>query len=409
MSTPSNALNINDAGLVRFDGTATFDGVTTTNHAILIGATSNGITNVGPDAATGKVLQSQGASADPAFSTATYPSTATGTGTILRADGTNWVATTATYPATTTVSEILYSSSANVVSGLATANRAVLTTTSGGVPQLTALTDGQLIIGSTAGAPAAASLTAGSGITITPGSNSITIAAAGSSGGLGQVVIFDDFMGVVGTSAGFGNNNLKASSSGSGTPSQTNGTAQNPGISVLSISSNGQYISVYGGQTGAAAGDFVLGNGEISFTSIINIPTLPDGTQRFVTYTGLANNLEASLATINDGCWFSYVDNVNSGKWLINCKNNAGTTSLDSGVAGGTGFNTFKVVVNAAASSVSFYINGTQTSNSPIAANIPTDPISFFAGCEKTLGNTARTIQLDMFLFNYTMTTPRAG
>ena len=93
MSTPSNALNINDAGLVRFDGTATFDGVTTTNHALLIGATSKGITNVGPDAATGKVLQSQGASADPAFSTATYPSTAGTSGNVLISDGTKWNST----------------------------------------------------------------------------------------------------------------------------------------------------------------------------------------------------------------------------------------------------------------------------------------------------------------------------
>ena len=57
-----------------------------------------------------------------------------------------------------------------------------MTTTATGVPVVTALaTDGQLIIGSTAGAPAAATLTAGAGITIANGSNSITIAA--SSGG----------------------------------------------------------------------------------------------------------------------------------------------------------------------------------------------------------------------------------
>jgi hypothetical protein len=138
---------------------------------------TNSSTNT-PTGATGTVLQGQGIGTANAFSTATYPATATGTGTILRADGTNWSATTATYPATTTVSQILYSSSANVVSGLATANRAVLTTNATGVPVATALaTDGQLIIGSTAGAPAAATLTQGTGITITNASNSITISA----------------------------------------------------------------------------------------------------------------------------------------------------------------------------------------------------------------------------------------
>ncbi len=51
-------------------------------------------------AATGKILQGQGVGTANDFSTATYPSIATGTGKILRADGTNWVASTATYPDT---------------------------------------------------------------------------------------------------------------------------------------------------------------------------------------------------------------------------------------------------------------------------------------------------------------------
>lgn len=80
-----NAINANSAGLVRYDGAGTFTGVTTTNHAVLIGAASNGITNL-------------------------------------------------------------------------------------------ALTNGQLAIGSTGADPTAATLTAGSGITITNGAGSITIA-----------------------------------------------------------------------------------------------------------------------------------------------------------------------------------------------------------------------------------------
>lgn len=50
--------------------------------------------------ASGTVLQGQGVGTASAFSTATYPSTATSAGKILRADGTNWAATTATYPNT---------------------------------------------------------------------------------------------------------------------------------------------------------------------------------------------------------------------------------------------------------------------------------------------------------------------
>lgn len=75
------------------------------------------VSDIGANGTTGQFLQSAGASA-PAWSTATLPSTATGTGTILRADGTNWVATTSTYPATVAQGDVLYGSSANVIGGL---------------------------------------------------------------------------------------------------------------------------------------------------------------------------------------------------------------------------------------------------------------------------------------------------
>lgn len=48
-------------------------------------------------------------------------------------------------------------------------------------PQLT--TNGQLIIGSTGAFPVAATITAGSGITVTNGAGSVTIAATGGGSG----------------------------------------------------------------------------------------------------------------------------------------------------------------------------------------------------------------------------------
>lgn len=158
ISPTANNINTLGTGSITIAGagsTLTTQLTGLTNHAVLVGAGTATITNVGPTATAGQVLQSAGAAADPAFSTATYP-------------------------LTTTVSQILYSSSTNTVTGLATANRAVLTTGATGIPVLTALaTDGQLIIGSTAGVPAAATLTAGTGISITNGSNSISIAVNG--------------------------------------------------------------------------------------------------------------------------------------------------------------------------------------------------------------------------------------
>lgn len=153
----SNNFNILGTGSITIAGsgsTLTTQLTGLTNHAVLIGAGTATITNIGPTSTSGQILQSAGASADPAFSTATYPST-------------------------TTINQLLYSSSANTVVGLATANRGVLTTGATGIPIVTALaTDGQLIIGSTSGVPVAATLTAGTGITITNASNSVTISAS---------------------------------------------------------------------------------------------------------------------------------------------------------------------------------------------------------------------------------------
>ena len=55
------------------------------------------------------------------------------------------------------------------------------TTTTGALASLS-LTDGQIVIGSSAGAPLAASISAGTGISVTPGHNTISIAATGSAG-----------------------------------------------------------------------------------------------------------------------------------------------------------------------------------------------------------------------------------
>ena len=84
-----------------------------TNHALLVGAGTPTITKVGPTATSGQVLQSQGSSSDPAFSTATYPST-------------------------TTTNEILYSSATNTVGQISASNNGVLITSNTGVPSLLA-------------------------------------------------------------------------------------------------------------------------------------------------------------------------------------------------------------------------------------------------------------------------------
>lgn len=296
MSTPANALNITQAGLVKFDGTNAFTGVTTTQHDVLVGAASNGITNISPST-SGFVLTSNGVSADPSFQSVSSSGAITtitgnsggaesplagnfnilgtgsitvagsantetvqltgltnhavlvgaGTATITKVGPTSTVGqvlqsagaaadpafSTATYPLTTTINQILYSSAANTITGLATANRGVLTTGTTGVPVVTALAaDGQLIIGSTAGAPAAATLTAGTGISITNASNSITIAVSGSTVG---ETITGDTGGALSPTAG--NWNIKANPT-SGSSVSFSGSGSTLTLNVTDASNN---------------------------------------------------------------------------------------------------------------------------------------------------------------------------
>lgn len=97
---------------------------------------------------------------------------------------------TATYPVSTTINQLLFSSSNNVIAGLSASNSAALVSSSSGTPVWSnSMTNGQLIIGSTGGQPQAASLSPGPGITITPAPNSITISASTGGGGLTWSVV----------------------------------------------------------------------------------------------------------------------------------------------------------------------------------------------------------------------------
>jgi len=99
--TPSSGnVNILGSGSITTSGSGATETIALTgltNHSLLVGAGTSTITKLSTGI-SGQVLQSGGASADPAYSTATYPSTATISGRILAANGTNWVTSTVTFP-----------------------------------------------------------------------------------------------------------------------------------------------------------------------------------------------------------------------------------------------------------------------------------------------------------------------
>jgi hypothetical protein len=64
-----NAINANSTGLVKYDGAGTFTGVTTTLHAVQVGAASNGLTQLAVGSSGQVLVGSTGA--DPVFATLT--------------------------------------------------------------------------------------------------------------------------------------------------------------------------------------------------------------------------------------------------------------------------------------------------------------------------------------------------
>lgn len=68
--TVANPLNIPSAGIPVMSSTGVFTTNTTTNHAVVVGAASNGFTAVSPSVA-GYVLTDNGPSADPSFQVVT--------------------------------------------------------------------------------------------------------------------------------------------------------------------------------------------------------------------------------------------------------------------------------------------------------------------------------------------------
>ena len=219
-----------------------------TNHAVLVGAGTTTITKVGPTATSGQVLQSAGLAADPAFSTATYPST-------------------------TTINQILYSSAANTVVGLATANNGVLITSAAGVPSFLANgTTGQLLTATTGSPPSWTTVTRIQTINGDSGSitgQTVTIYANNASLGCGSSVLFSNS----GTTSTFTvTDGLSNTMIGSGAGKAGISGANNAAIGRLALSSltSGDSNMAFGSSALAAcnSGNFNVAVGVIALQNV---------------------------------------------------------------------------------------------------------------------------------------------
>jgi hypothetical protein len=151
-----------------------------------------------------------------------------------------------------------------------------------------------------------------------------------------------------------------------------------------------------------------LGGGKVRYTGVLRLPSLvSDGTNRYTIRAGINDNLAGDGA---DGVYFRIVDNVNAGKWAGVCRANSVESTVDTGVAFDNIFHLFEFEVNAAGTSVQFYVDGVAT-GAPITTNIPvgagreSDPSP--VQINKSLGTSNRSVDIDMYRYDFEFTSAR--
>ncbi len=190
------------------------------------------------------------------------------------------------------------------------------------------------------------------------------------------------------------------------TSETTNVASTNPGlISNPAFASGDSPLFLVGFASGNNGNGLPikLGGGTLSLNWVIKINTLSTGTNRYTLRLGFGDTANADQV---NGVYFEYSDNINSGKWVIKTASGSSRTTTNTLVTVGTGYINLGMVINAAATSVTFSIAG--AAQAPIVATIPTTSISPFIDIIRSAGTiAAASISIDLMYLNQILTTPR--
>lgn len=363
MTTPTNAINVSQNGLVKFDATNNFTAVTVTANNVLVGATSNGIASVPPGVA-GTVLQSTGVSSNPNFSTATYP-------------------------ATTTINQVLYSSAANTVTGITAANNGTMISSSGGVPSWLANGTTSQVLTATTGSP--------------PSWQAVPSSFAPNT----TVQMAEDFIGAGLNSSAFLNSNFTWLTSPASAVANSGALdSAHPGLVFFGAIANNQAGGIYSFE--ATRMPFLLGGGAITFNWVFKITTLSNATNRYVLRIGFGDTISTAAGDQTNGAYVEYSDNINSGNWVYKTASAGTRTTSNSTTAATAAWHNLQVTINAAASSISYVMDGVSLGTA-ITTNIPTTIIGPFAKIDagSVAGFLTNNVYLDLFYLTQTLTSTR--
>ncbi len=170
-------------------------------------------------------------------------------------------------------------------------------------------------------------------------------------------------------------------------------------------------LGVHAGTPNDGAG-LTLGAGILTITWIAKLVQLSSAGDNFTINLGIGIGAAVSGASagqaITDGMFFSYNHAVNGGSWTITNRDTSVDTTANTNNLADTDWHRFDVVVNAAATSVAYYIDGVQVTNSPIATNIPTSTdLGAIAQSVKTSHTTTTDFYVDLCVIDYQLTSAR--
>jgi hypothetical protein len=210
-------------------------------------------------------------------------------------------------------------------------------------------------------------------------------------------------------------NGMLSSYATNGTGAQTIGSgplATRPGIYRGTVSAAATPDRANVGLTVGTAGlaqcqQFVFGGGELAAEIAMSLVATSDGVDNYVLRAGFG---DLGTGDMVDGAYFendrsTYGDNG----WRIKTASNSVRTTTNTGIAPVAGvFGRYGIIVNAAATLVTFTIDGVSVGT--INTNIPTSAartLGFIIQLIKTLGAGAKSIEVDYYEITQTFTARR--
>lgn len=193
----------------------------------------------------------------------------------------------------------------------------------------------------------------------------------------------------------------------------SNQTSNQVGICTYATGVSAAGYAMHISESNNVGQQFQFGGGSWIYETYISVEVLSNVTERFRFLTGFGDLATASNE--NNGAFFTYDEGgtangaAASANWQCVTVNNATRTLTTTSVAVTTNWVKLKIIVNAAATSITYYVDGTLVATH--TTNIPTFALGrrfkVKQGIFKTIGITARNINCDYLFYENNLTTLR--